>query len=147
MAELKISKLEPEIRQVQGENPQRRSNLEVLRGQLLLERSTFLSHWNDLGRFYLPRRPRFITTDVDRGNRRNNSIINSTGGLAARTLRAGMMSGITSPARPWFRMTTADPDLAEFGPVKDWLFLCPLSAKALCFSLLNAKLTIKTFRT
>lgn len=33
-----------------------------------------------------------------------------------------MMSGITSPARPWFRLTTPDPDLAEFGPVKDWLY-------------------------
>jgi hypothetical protein len=33
-----------------------------------------------------------------------------------------MMSGVTSPARPWFRLTTNDPDFAEFGPVKEWLF-------------------------
>jgi hypothetical protein len=32
-----------------------------------------------------------------------------------------MMSGVTSPARPWFRLSTPDPDLAEYGAVKDWL--------------------------
>lgn len=32
------------------------------------------------------------------------------------------MSGITSPARPWFRLTTPDPALAEFGRVKEYLY-------------------------
>lgn len=32
-----------------------------------------------------------------------------------------MMSGVTSPARPWFRLSTSDPDFSEFGPVKNWL--------------------------
>lgn len=99
-----------------------RYRLEMLRGQLSTERSTFLSHWNDLGRFILPRRPRFFTTDGDRGNRRNNSIVDSTAGLAARTLRSGMMSGITSPARPWFRLSTANADLDEKDDVKEWLY-------------------------
>lgn len=99
-----------------------RVKLEMLRGQLSTERSTFLSHWNDLGRFILPRRPRFFTTDGDRGNRRNHSIVDSTAGLAARTLRSGMMSGITSPARPWFRLTTSDADLDQKDGVKEWLY-------------------------
>lgn len=99
-----------------------RYRLELLRGQLSTERSTFLSHWNDLGRFILPRRPRFFTTDGDRGNRRNHSIVDSTAGLAARTLRSGMMSGITSPARPWFRLTTSVADLDEKDGVKEWLY-------------------------
>lgn len=71
--------------------------------------------------YYLPRRSRFYTSDVNRGDRRNQNIIDSTGTLAARTLQSGMMSGLTSPARPWFRLTTPDPYLAEFGPVKEWL--------------------------
>lgn len=100
-----------------------RRRMEVLRGQLTAERSTFLSHWNDLGRFILPRRPRFFVTDSDRGNRRNHSIVDSTAGLAARTLRSGMMSGITSPARPWFRLSTADADLDEKDNVKEWLYM------------------------
>lgn len=32
-----------------------------------------------------------------------------------------MMGGITSPARPWFRLNTQDQDLAEIGSVKLWL--------------------------
>lgn len=99
-----------------------RYKMEMLRGQLSTERSSFLSHWNDLGRFILPRRPRFFTTDGDRGNRRNHSIVDSTAGLAARTLRSGMMSGITSPARPWFRLTTSNADLDQQDGVKEWLY-------------------------
>lgn len=100
-----------------------RTQFERLRGQLLVERSSFLSHWDQLARFILPRRSRFFTTDRDRGNRRNNSIIDSTAGLAFRTLRSGMMAGFTSPSRPWFRLATYDPDLDRFEPVKEWLEL------------------------
>jgi hypothetical protein len=32
-----------------------------------------------------------------------------------------MMSGMTSPARPWFRLGTNDPDLMKYQPVKIWL--------------------------
>lgn len=99
-----------------------RLKIERIRGQCLNERSTFLDHWYQLGSFIFPRRTRFYTTDVDRGNRRNMQIIDSTGGLAARTLRSGMMSGFTSPSRSWFRMTTVDPDLAKLDSVKEWLY-------------------------
>lgn len=99
----------------------KRQRNEALRAQLDFERSTFLSQWRDLGENFLPRRTRFTVSDVNRGDRRNLKIIDSTGTFAAGTLRSGMMSGITSPARPWFRLTTPDPDLAEFGQVKDWL--------------------------
>lgn len=100
----------------------KRWRLEVLRSQLELERSTFISHWKSLNEVILPRRARFEITDVNKGDRRTSNIIDSTATLAVRTLRAGMMAGITSPARPWFRLTTPDPALAELGPVKKWLF-------------------------
>ncbi len=99
----------------------KRQRYELLRSQLENERSSFLPHWKDLGDYILPRRPRFSVTDVNRGERRNRNIVDSTATLAARTLRSGMMAGVTSPARPWFRLSTPDPDLAEFGAVKDWL--------------------------
>ena len=99
----------------------KRRKYELLRSQLEIERSSFMPHWRDLGEFILPRRPRLSITDVNRGDRRNQKIIDSTATLAARTLRSGMMGGITSPARPWKRLTTPDPDLAEFGEVKEWL--------------------------
>lgn len=99
----------------------KRQRYQLLRGQLELERSTFMPHWRELGDYILPRRPRFTLTETNRGERKNKNIVDSTATLAARTLRSGMMSGVTSPARPWFRLTTPDPDLAEFASVKDWL--------------------------
>jgi hypothetical protein len=99
----------------------KRQELEILRSQLYNERSTFTSHWRDLSDFVQPRRSRFYTSDVNKGDRRNQKIIDSTATMALRTLRSGMMSGVTSPARPWFRLTTPDPDLAEYGAVKIWL--------------------------
>ena len=94
---------------------------ERLKAQLELDRVSFLSHWRDLADYLLPRRARFTVTDVNKGDRRNQKILDSTGTLAVRTLRSGMMSGITSPSRPWFRLTVPDPDLAEMGAVKRWL--------------------------
>jgi hypothetical protein len=32
-----------------------------------------------------------------------------------------MMAGLSSPARPWFRLTLADSALNDFAPVKEWL--------------------------
>jgi hypothetical protein len=37
-----------------------------------------------------------------------------------------MMAGLTSPARPWFRLITPDPDFMEFAPVRRWLYICEL---------------------
>jgi hypothetical protein len=41
--------------------------------------------------------------------------------MAARTLRSGMMAGVTSPARPWFKLGFADQEVAELPAVKQWL--------------------------
>lgn len=99
----------------------KRRNFEVLRSQLENEYSSFKSHHRELGQYVLPRRPRFEITDVNKGDKRNRDIVDSTATLAVRTLRSGMMSGVTSPARPWFRLTTPDPKLFESGAVKTWL--------------------------
>lgn len=85
------------------------------------ERSGWFSHWREIGDFLLPRRGRWLSSDRNKGGKKNTNIIDPTGGLALRTLKSGMMAGITSPARPWFKLTTPDPDMADFKPVKVWL--------------------------
>lgn len=95
--------------------------LEMQLAEMENEASTFTAHWRDLGDYILPRRTRFYASDRNKGDKRNSKIIDSTATLAARTLQSGMMAGITSPARPWFRLTTPDPDMSEYGPVKQWL--------------------------
>ena len=90
--------------------------------QLERERSSYISHYRDLQEYLLPRRGRFLTTERNDGGKKHKRILDNSGTLAARTLASGMMAGLTSPARPWFKLATPDPDLAEFGPVKEWLY-------------------------
>jgi len=102
----------------------KRQKIELLRSQLELERSSFMPHWRQLSDYILPRRARFNVTDVNKGDRRNSKINDTTGTMSARTLRSGLMGGVTSPARPWFKLTLGDPDLAEFGAVREYLHRC-----------------------
>lgn len=99
----------------------KRQQLEKMRMTLRSERESFMPHWRDLSDYVMPRRARYTIAERNKGDRRNKKIIDSTATLAMRNLMAGMMSGLTSPARPWFSLTTPDPSLGEFGPVKTWL--------------------------
>lgn len=85
------------------------------------ERSSWIDHWRDISENLLPRNGRFLTTTVNDGKKKHNQIIDSTGIRAHRVLSAGMMAGMTSPARPWFRLTTSIPELDETPSVKKWL--------------------------
>ena len=88
---------------------------------LWLERSSWVTHWREISDYQQPRAGRFVVTDRNRGDKRANHIIDNTAVFGARTLAAGLMSGVTSPARPWFRLEIKDKDLMESGPVKSWL--------------------------
>lgn len=98
-----------------------KEQLQKQQAQLTNDRSSFEPHWRELSDFINPRGSRFLVTDVNRDDRRNTKIVDPTATLAARTLSSGMMSGITSPARPWFKLATPDPDMMDYGPVKLWL--------------------------
>ena len=85
------------------------------------ERESWMSHWKEISDCIMPRSGRFFAEDRNKGGKRHNSIYDSTGTRALRTLAAGLMAGMTSPARPWFRLTTSDPQLDESAAVKSWL--------------------------
>jgi hypothetical protein len=90
-------------------------------GMLKSERATFWAHWQELTTYLLPRNGRYFRQDRNRGERRHNSIYDNSGTRALRVLGAGMMAGATSPARPWFRLGTPDPELNAFQPARLWL--------------------------
>lgn len=92
-----------------------------LQASLQTEQASFHGSWSDLADHMKPRRLRLRKTDKNRGDRRDRKIIDSTAVLASRTAQSGMHAGMTSPARPWFNLLTADPDLNEFSRVKRWL--------------------------
>ncbi len=99
----------------------KRQRYEFIRAQLEQERSSFVPHWRELNDHINPRRGRFFTSDVNKGDRRNQKIYNSAATLACRTTRSGMMGGITSPARPWKRLALPDRSMSEISAVKAWL--------------------------
>jgi hypothetical protein len=78
----------------------------------------------DIGEYMAPYRGRFETANLgqnQRGKRKGLKIINNVAGRSFSILSSGMMSGLTSPGRPWFKLATPDPDLAKYTPHRQWL--------------------------
>jgi hypothetical protein len=108
------------------------SSLKGKRGAIFLrwkrledDRSSWRTHWIEISDYLIPRRGRYLLESQNsKGRKRNTKIVDNTGGQALRTLSAGMMSGMTSPARPWFRLQTPEPDMMQMQGVKDWLGQC-----------------------
>jgi hypothetical protein len=94
---------------------------------LRADRWSWWCSWRELADYILPRRYRWLITpnQMNRGSPMNQRIIDSTGTISARVLAAGMMAGITSPGKPWFRLKIhGDDELSEWGPVRQWLDIC-----------------------
>jgi len=83
--------------------------------------SSWLAHWQDMNRYGLPRVGRFIATDRNRGDRRNQKILNETVTFAVNTSVRGLMYGITNPSRPWFSLETPFPELNKKQNVRVYL--------------------------
>ena len=89
------------------------------------QRQQWLDHWQEIHEYILPHRGHFTYSGMgpNQGEKRHSRIIDGTATRALRILAAGMQSGLTSPSRPWFRLTLSDLDLVEYGPVRWWLDL------------------------
>lgn len=99
----------------------RKQRIMARKSAMWLERASWVTHWREISEHQQPRAGRFIVTDRNKGDKRANKILDNTAVFGARTLAAGLMSGITSPARPWFRLEIRDKDLMESVAVKTWL--------------------------
>lgn len=99
----------------------RRKKLDTLRTMLDTERSRYKTLWREIADFIRPYRLQLEVTDTNQKDLRNPKIINNTASMASRTMASGMMAGITSPSRPWKKLSTADTELAKLPAVKQWL--------------------------
>lgn len=106
------------------ENPRTESSdqdWQILRGHLegrLIalrnwRQSWWTQNWSDLAEFILPRRSIWLTqstggnpnpNNMTRGRQINTAIADPTATLAARVCSSGLMSGLASPSRPWFKV-------------------------------------------
>lgn len=90
---------------------------------LRVSRYSWWTHWQELANFFLPRRYRWIITPnmMSRGSPINQHILDSTGCVAARNLAAGLMSGKSSPTRPWLKLRIGKLDSTGTNPASLWL--------------------------
>lgn len=81
------------------------------------------SLYRDLAENISPWKSRFMASERNRSNQNNrgSKLLTGVARRANRTLSAGLMSGLTNPARPWFKLETFDSDLLEYEPVKAYL--------------------------
>jgi hypothetical protein len=90
--------------------------------QLKQERNSYDGHWKSIARLLSPRSTRFLSSECNKGTRSGQDIYDNTAPFALRVLVSGMMAGLTSPARPWFRLSVSNAQAAESDAVKRWLF-------------------------
>lgn len=103
--------------------------LKYSEGRLLglrVNRYSWWTHWRQLADYFLPRRYKWIVTpnQMARGSPINQHILDSTGVICARNLASGLVSGKSSPTRPWFKLRVGTVDSTTTSPVSLWLAEC-----------------------
>lgn len=103
--------------------------LRYSQGRLLglrVNRYSWWTHWRELADYFLPRRYKWIITpnQMARGSPINQHILDSTGVICARNLASGLVSGKSSPTRPWFKLRVGTVDSTTTSPVSLWLAEC-----------------------
>ena len=89
--------------------------------ELQNERSGYMGLWGELAQYHTGRKSPYLSDKANATIVRNTKQYNNTSRLALRTLASGMMAGITSPAREWFKLKGSDPGVNEVAAVKVWL--------------------------
>jgi hypothetical protein len=103
--------------------------LRYSQGRLLslrTNRYSWWTHWRELADYFLPRRYRWVITPnmMNRGSPVNQHILDSTGVICARNLASGLVSGKSSPTRPWFKLRVGKIDSTLTSPTSLWLAEC-----------------------
>lgn len=84
-------------------------------------RAPYEDDYREIARLALPSRSEYMMPTHQTMKRRANTSKQDTAGLlAGRTLVNGMSTGLSSNARPWFKIESPDPELMEYQPAKEW---------------------------
>jgi hypothetical protein len=91
--------------------------------ELKFQRTSWEAQWRDIAKYQLPQRGEFwrAPNQSNRGDQKTQAILDTQTTFAIRTLKAGLMGGLTSPARPWFRLTLPDQQVSQITSVRAWL--------------------------
>jgi hypothetical protein len=99
-----------------------KTRYEVRRNYLNQDRETWRDHWLDVKKLFVPYRTRWLDDGglPNRGNKKMQYVVDDCPMIALRTMKAGLMAGMTSPSRPWFRLRPGDDDLYQKPGVAEW---------------------------
>ena len=77
---------------------------------LMRDRLPWWTMWREIADYYIPKRYIWLQSPQERSRylSKNGNILDPTGTTAGRILAAGMMNGVTSPSRPWFKLRLAN---------------------------------------
>lgn len=84
------------------------------------ETDGWIERYKEITRLILPRMGRYLSSEANKKKDWSN-ILDPTGSRAHRIFSSGLMSMKSSKAKPWFKLTLSDKDLAEHMSVKQWL--------------------------
>lgn len=85
------------------------------------EAQSWLSTWKDIKTYEIPTRG-FFDDQPNKGQAIDHkTMLSGYPRRCVRILAQGMLNGMTSPTRPWFRLGVDDPDLMENDNIKLWL--------------------------
>ena len=105
-----------------GSTDGRRERLEKRFASAKAVRDPYDNDFAEIERLCLPARSRYSAGSNKIKRMANTSKQDSAGIIAGRTLVHGMSTGLSSPSRPWFKLSTGDNELDNYEPVKLWLF-------------------------
>lgn len=102
--------------------PELRRHCQARKASMIAEREPMIPVWKQVSEYIDPTRGRFDSGDDRKSaaKRSRAKIINSRATRGLRVMTSGFMGGHTSKARPWFRITVPNPQLAELTSVKVW---------------------------
>lgn len=84
--------------------------------------SKWYQRWRDLSRYINPKRGHFEGFVPNYNAQYDYRLImDGDPADAAKTMATGLSSGLTSPSRPWFKLTLQDPSIENTDAVKIWL--------------------------
>lgn len=109
---------------LRGKLEQRLNNMRTWRT------SWWTENWSDLALFIQPRRSIWLTqsaggwptpNNMTRGRPINSQITDPTATMALRVCSGGLMSGLASPSRPWFKMVPSSKRFELDAAARNWV--------------------------
>lgn len=111
------------VKPVTDDEIQRRQDYLKQWSYMRLIRSSWLDSWREIIDYTLPYLGRFVNSETNQGQRKDQFIINNIATQCIQASAAGLQSGLTSPARPWFRFVEHLGDAAGEGDdeLAEWM--------------------------